>query len=266
MKSLDYKRIGLIVAVVATSAATWAVARIWLDDPARFSSIIVLIGPAMAFIISTAVTAVAFLLMEHRWDRIAAILASWAVFVFFWAPNIWYISLLPVFAGLWWMAAKDIRESLEDRRRLRISASLRQGAKLILLGFYLMVSLGFYLLPSSQRLNATTVSRDVQHSIESSYDNMFVQQQLAQLPPAARAQFQRDVSQYVYQTARTWLSPLGAFIPPLLAFGLFLALWSVNSILRPPAVWIGDRLFRLLKRVGFVNVTEQDVKGETIIL
>ena len=143
---------------------------------------------------------------------------------------------------------------------------MRQGAKLILLGFYLMVSLGFYLLPSSQRLNATTVSRDVQRSIESTYDNMFVQQQLSQLPPTARAQFQRDVSQYAYQTARTWLAPLGPFIPPLLAFGLFLALWSVNFLLRPPTVWVGDRLFRLLKRVGFVNVTEQDVKGEVITL
>jgi len=264
MQKLDYKRVGLVVAVTVSSTLLWAACRVWLDDPARFSSILVMLLPAAAFILSAAVTSVAFLLMEHRWDRLAAVATSWTTFIFFWRPNIWYVSILPIFAAFWWSAAKDIRASLEDRRRIRINASLRQGAKLILLGSYLMISLGFYLLPSSQKFTATTVSRDIQSSVESTYDNAFVQQQLSQLPPAARAQFQRDVGQYVYQTARAWLAPLGKFIPPILAFGLFLTLWSVNFLLRPPSVWVGGWLFRLLKHTGFVIVTEQDVKGELI--
>ena len=255
MHRLDYKRIALIVAVVASSTLTWAVARAWLEDPARFSDLLTMLWPALAFVLASAVTALAFMLQKHQVDRLAATLASWATFTFFWAPDIWYVSALPVFLAFWWFASRDMQHDLSDRHTVRVSTTLGHGMKLVLLGLFLMVSLGFYLLPS-QRLTVGTVSKSLQSSVA---DSPFIQQQL---PPGSQAAF----DQYVDQAVRTWLAPVKKFIPPLLAFGLFLTLWSLNFILRVPAVWLGNGLFLGLKRAGFVQVAERDIKGEVIEL
>ncbi len=266
MQALDYKRIGLIGAVAAGSAITWAVTRGWLDQPDRFSGITTMLWPALAFIGMGAVVALAFALLEHTWDRLAGILMLWAVFILFWPADIWYVSVLPLFLAFWWLASRDIRHDMTDRRKIRISATLERGMKFILLGSFAMVSLGFYLLPSSQAITVGEVSENVQESVEGAYDNPLVEESLSQLPSSAQAQFRRNVGRYIDETIRTWLSPVQKFIPPILAFGLFLVLWSMSFILRIPAVWLGSLLFRILKSVGFVKITEGSVQSEVLTL
>ncbi len=266
MQALDYKRIALIGAVAASSTIAWAVTHVWLNQPERFSGIMTILWPALAFIGMGAVVALAFVLMEHTWDRLAGILMSWATFILFWPADVWYVSVLPLFLAFWWIASRDIRHDLVDRRKVRIAATLERGMKFVLMGSFVMVSLGFYLLPSSQSITVGEVSESVQESIEGAYNNPLIEQQLSQLPVSVQAQFRRNVGQYIDETIRTWLSPVRKFIPPILAFGLFLTLWSVSFMLRIPAVWVGRELFRLLKRSGFVKITEGSVQAETLTL
>jgi hypothetical protein len=266
MQSLDYKRLALIGAVIAGSTVTWAVTRDWLSQPDRFSGIVTMLWPALAAIVMGAVVALAFALMEHAWDRLAGILVSWTTFIFFWPADIWYISALPLFVGFWWLAGRDIRHDMADRRTIRMQTTLTRGMKLILLGSFVMVSLGFYLLPSSQEITVGNVSEGVQQSVQGAYDNPLIEQQLSQLPAGAQAQFRRDVGRYIDDTVRAWLSPVRQFIPPILAFGLFLVLWSLNVILRVPAVWLGRGLFEVLKRTGFVRITEGSIQAEVLTL
>lgn len=243
MKKINPKRISLILAVIVSSTLMWAVSRVWLNDPDRFSSVWVMVLPALAFIFSAAVASVAFMLQQHWQDRLAAALASWATFIFFWTPDIWYVSALPVFLAFWWFAARDIRHDLSDRTKLRISTTLARGTKLILLGSFLMVSLGFYLLPAKPTVSS--ISRDIQEQARAISGNPLI-------------------GPYVDQVVRTWLSPVRQFIPPILAFALFLTLWSLNVILRIPAEWLGEGIFRLLKRTGFVKIGERNIKAEVI--
>ncbi len=259
---MNWKRISLIVAVVVSSMLTWEITRVWLNNPERFSSIVVMLWPALACIVSGAITAVAFMLMEHAWDRVAATVASWATFIFFWAPDIWYVSILPVFFLFWWVAGRNIRHDLTDRHVIRPTIILGQGMKFFLLGTFLMVSLGFYLLPSN-RPTLTSVSKSVQKSVT---NNPIVEQQLKQLPTSARAEFQRQVGQQVDTLVRTWLGPIKNLIPPILAFGLFLVLWSVNFFIREPAIWVGSLLFKLLRRFKFIAVGKKGVEAEVISL
>ena len=264
MQPLNYKRIGMIVAVAASSTLLWAVSRTWLDSPGRFTDVVTMLWPALAFVVAGAVTAVAFLLMEHFWDRLAAMVTSWATFIFFWPANIWYVSALAVFFALWFIASRDIHHDLTDRRTVRVAVSLRQGMKLILLGMFWMVSLGFYLLPSSQNTSIAAIGKSAQSSVENVYHNPVIQAELSQLPAGAQAQVRAQVGQYVSETVTNTLTPIKEYIPPILAFGLFLSLWSINFLLRPPAVWLGERLVWLLRRLGFVRVQETQVKAEVL--
>jgi hypothetical protein len=266
MLPVTTKRIILIVAVVACATLTWATARPWLESLVRFSSFAVILWPSLAVTLLAAVAGMAFALLDSKMDRLAAILASWATFIIFWSPDVWYVSALPLFLLLWWEGAKRIHDDVHERRKVRIRAALGHGVKFILLGAFLMVSVGFYLLPASQEADVSTISKGVQGGIEDAYDSPLVREQLAQLPPAAQTQFKQETVRSVDAFIRKWFGPVSGYIPPFLAFALFLVLWSTAFIFRAAAIWLGYGIFKLLKAAKFVTMTEEDIRADRVSL
>lgn len=266
MASASTKRILIILAVVTSTTLVWLTAKPWLEDPLGFSSYTALLWPSLALVLASSVTGLAWMMLESTTDRVAAMLASWASFVLFWNPDIWYVSMLPLFAGLWYLAASRIRSDLSDRHTLRIRTSLGAGLTPLMLGTFLMLSLGFYLLPANQMIGPAQVSEGIQGHLEGAYENPAIVAQLNQLPPALRAQVKADIGKKVDQYAQRFLGPFGKFLPPLLAFGLFLVLWSTLFIYRELAIWFGSVLFRVLTWSGFVRIVEKDVKAQALEL
>lgn len=266
MQPRHFKRIGLILAVVVCATLTWAAAKPWLDSPTRFSGWLEPFWPALAVTVLASVTGIAFALLASRLDRLAAVLASWATFIVFWRPDIWYVSALPLFVLLWYEASRRIRDDVHDRRKVRINAALGRGVKLILLGAFLMVSVGFYLLPASRGADLGTISEGLQSGLEDAYDSTLVRSQLEQLPPSLQAQFKRDMAEYIDAFVHDWLGPFKGYVPPFLAFALFLALWSVSFIFRELAIWLGLVLWALLKATKFITIEEEDVSMEVVRL
>lgn len=266
MHAASLKRIGLIIAVALASVLVWATAKPWLESPFRFSGYSIVLWPALVFTIASAVTGLAWMMLESRWDRLAATLASWATFILFWSPDIWYLTMLPIFGFLWYLSSRRIRIDLLDRHKIHVSTSLGTGMMPLMLGTCLMLSLGFYLLPAYHTVGPHDVSVGIQSQIDSAYENPTVAEQLNQLPPAMRAQVKADLGKSVDDYAKKLLGPLGPFLPPLLAFGLFLVLWSVLFVFRELAIWSGAGIFRLLRLTTFVRIEEKDVKAEVLVL
>ncbi len=266
MQSASIKRIVIICAVALTATLVWATAKPWLENPLRFSGYAILLWPSLALVLASAVAGLAWMMLDSKTDRFAAILASWASFVIFWSPDIWYVSMLPLFALLWHLSATRIRDDLSDRHTIRIRTSLGAGLTPLMLGTFLMLSLGFYLLPAYHNVGASEVSVGLQGQLTDAYDNPLVVAQLNQLPPSMRAQVKADLSKNVDAYVKRFLGPLDAYVPPLLAFALFLVLWSVLFIYRELAIWFGLLLFRGLVASGFVRIVEKDVKAETLSL
>lgn len=261
---MNAKRGAIILTVIAVSTFAWAVARPWLDSPVRFSSLAVIIWPSVAFVLLAAVVGMAWVLLDKPLDRLIAILGSWGTFVVFWPANIWYVSLLPLFVFLWYEAGRRIRDDLATRHTLKMNIVLNGGVKWILLGAFAMVSLGFYLLPSSQALTLKSISSGIQSSVKSAYDNPVVMQQLSQLPPASQQEFKSSVAKNIDATVHQWFGGLAPYVPPLLAFALFLTLWSVAFIFRELAIWLGVLIFAILKITGFIRLEEESVKAEVL--
>jgi hypothetical protein len=261
MKPDAWKRIALIIVIVACATMTWATARPWLESPLRFSGWLRPFWPSLAVTVLAAVAGVAFTLLRSRWDRLAAILASWAAFILFWDADIWYLSALPLFGFLWYEASRRMQDDMHDRHTLRINAALGRGIKLILLGAFLMVSVGFFLLPANRSADIGTLSKGIRSGLDDAYDTTVVRDQLAQLPPSLQAQFKADLGKSVDDFIHQQLGGWGNYIPPFLAFALFLALWSVAFIFRELAIWLGTGLFWLLRATKFIKVEEKEVKA-----
>lgn len=268
MQRPHFKRIAVIVAVIIAATLAWWATHAWLTGPGRFSDLSVMLWPAFALSLLGAVAGLGWALLERSVDCMAAILGSWAAFILFWAPDIWYLSVLPLFMLLWWESGRRMRDDLSDRRKVRINATLGRGVKLTLLGAFLMVSLGFYLLPSTRAIDLASVSTSVQGQVDEAYDNPIVQSQLAseQFPEAFHQQVREDLLARVDSLLRQWVGPLAPYLPPILAFVLFLALWSVSFILREASIWLGVLLFGILKTARFVRIENEQVPHEVMRL
>ena len=268
MQVQQYKRIAVIVAVIVCSTLTWWVSHAWLSGPHPFTDVSTYVWPTLALVLLGAVGMLACVFVDHWTDWLAFTLASWASFIIFWSPDIWYLTVLPVFVLYWYEAWRRTRNDLSDRRKVRMGATLGIGMKMLLLGTYLMVSLGFFLLPSTRNIDIGQISSNAKEQVNQAYDNPLVRSQLEsdQFPTSFRQQAREDLLKRVDLFIRNWVGPLGPFIPPILAFVLFLSLWSVSFIFRELAIWLGIGLFALLKTTGFVRVEEADVKAEVIRL
>lgn len=266
MTSQALKRISLIIAIVVCAALTWASAKPWLESPLRFSGWLRPFWPALAVTVLAAIAGVSFILLESRWDRLAAICASWATFILFWKPDVWYATALPLFAFLWYEASRRMRNDMLDRRKLRINSAIGHGATFVLLGAFLMVSLGFYLLPVNHTADVNVVRKGVQGSLDSAYDTQIVRSQLEQLPASLQAQFKKDIASSIDAFIHDSVGPWSAYIPPFLAFALFLSLWSVSFILRELAIWLGVGIFALLRLTKFIRIEQKDVTAEVVTL
>lgn len=266
MDRAAYKRVALIVAVTLSSALVWATAKPWLESPLAFTGYMVLLRPALAVIFASAVTSLAWMLLSRPIDRLAAILASWVSFIFFWSPDIWYVTVLPLFVLMWYESSRRIHNDTEDRRRIRVRSTLGSGITLILLGIFLMISLGFYLLPQYHTVTPRRVSLGIQSWLEGAYDQPLIENQLSQLPPSLQSQVKRDLARVVDDWVHRILGPLGPFVPPILAFALFLVFWSVSFIFREAAIWLGAFMYRGLKAAGFVRIEEKEVKSQVMTL
>lgn len=266
MDKVSYKRIALIVAVALTSALVWATTRPWLENPLAFSGYTILLWPTLALTLATSVTGLTWMFLVRPVERIAAILVSWVSFIFFWPADIWYVTMLPLFAILWYEASRRIRNDIEDRHKIRVSTSIGNGLTFVLLGFFLMISLGFYLLPAYHEITPERVSIGIQGWLEGSYTQPAIEKQLSQLPPSMQAQVKRDLAKSVDDWVKRILGPLGPFVPPLVAFVLFLVFWSVSFIFRELAIWLGVGLFRILKSTGFVTIGHKEVTSDILIL
>lgn len=266
MNTIAYKKIGIIGFTVFVVSLVWAASRPWLASPLQWDGISTILWPSLALIVASATVAISWMLLERTVERVAVILASWATFILFWSPDIWYLTALPVFGLLWLESSRRVANDVGDRRRLRISTSVGAGLSPLLLGMFLMVSFGFYLLPSNKNVGASDVSIGIQKQLESVYDQPMVERQLSQFPAAMQSQVKRDIAKVVDENVQRFVGPLGPFIPPMLAFGLFLILWSVMFIFRELSIWMGVAIFSILKAVGFVRVGTKDVQAQIIEL
>jgi hypothetical protein len=263
---MHVKRISLIVAVIVVSMLTWWASHAWLSGPSPFSDYRAMVWPGVSVIVLAAVVGLAWMLLEHPLDRLAAILASWASFILFFKPDIWYLSVLPVFVALWYAGSRHIRADVRDHLKIRIWSGLSRGVRLVLLGAYLMISLGFYLLPVSKQTDVSTISRDIQGSVRSTYSSQLVESQLSQLPPSVQAQVKAELGSQIDRQVRRFLGPLAPFLPPLLAFGLFLVLWGLSFVFRDLGLALAVGLFAALKATGFVLVEQKQVPAEVVTL
>ncbi len=261
------KRVTIIVVLAVFAAVFWTVARLWVGDPAfGLAEYQAWLWPLVALIVLSASAVWAFLLLADRRWRISASLAvagpSLIVFGLRWE---WLVSI--VIMGL--LHARAIQK-LDTESRARVDMNPRRlagaGVGTVLLSLMLVLSFAYYLNPDVQ---ASATSRHLPAPITQAIEKAARQAaaiQFSEASPSERNQIAGQVARELISRITAWVRPYSHYFPPILAFGLFLALEAFSFIIIPLASLAAWGIFIILKYTRFIIIEERDIKAQTIRL
>src|SRR3989344_206239 len=260
------KKAAIIILTALCGIWFWFVMHAWVGSEIKFALVSAWAMPLFALVILAAIEAVAILVLtDFLWAwGIAWILGIEFVAIFgFTGLNVIAAALL---IGLSAYAVKLIHIEARDRTKLHTFLILRRGLTWVILPLLITLSFAYYQTPlilerAKQGITSPTLNQFISTTAET-----FLKSQGEKLTEQQKAEMQKQLM----QRELAGLSGIGqrysAYLPPLLAFGLFLILWGIEFILVYLSVFLVMLLFWILRRTNFVMIELVDVKSEFIKL
>lgn len=175
-----------------------------------------------------------------------------------------YFTGFLVMLGFYFLAGRDIQDDLTRSVRISIRAISSQNLWLIITPLFVMISLGYYQTPAVQESSRQGVLPSQIQRVVQNTAAFAIEKEIINVPAQQRQQFERQlINQVVSQISRA-IKPYVRFIPPLLAFGLFLILQGLSFIFVYLALPISITLFHLLKKVKFFEIGSKKVEADVL--
>lgn len=260
------KKISIIAAVTIIAILFWLSLVPWLREGAKFQHVSVWLPPLLALCVLAGSMAIGILLLDQkRWWALMAFLAGAPILVLFGIQYI-YLVFLGFLALFVLVAGHNMKRELLERYKLDVGVMARAGMRSIVMPFLIGISFVYYFSPQLQtrakdglfpQSFQQTIAVGVQKFVEGS----------GEAPPGYNTKTAANQAvDNTFGRINTYLRPYQAYLPPLLAFGLFIILLGLGFLFN----WLGTLVARLwfviLRKSGFVIIEEKDVKAETIKL
>lgn len=250
-----YKKASLIILVGIMAVLFWVLAKPWVENPLRFSGeYSVWLKPLVAIILLVAVEGLVLLVIKERQLALLAILISGLPYLIIFGVNWFYLLAFILMLGLQWLAFKNIESESEERTKINIWQIMRRGLPNIITAILIMISFAYFLSPATQ---AAARSQKLPSGITQIVERVLpviAGEQLQTLPLAQRQSFIKQATSDVGRQFTNILGPYFKYMPPILAFGLFLVLQGLSFIF----VWLSAALavliFWALKKVNFIRI------------
>ncbi len=265
MTSNIIKRVIILAVVLLGSYLFWFSLSPWLLNPLEFSNYDLWVTPLIILIILAPVIVLALMFFTDRLLKILVAVTVVVPFLLVFGLDLTYLSAIGILFLLFWYGDRHIREELEQRIKINPGLIMARGLKKIFMSLMVMISFAYYLTPGVQ---ATAISDKLPPSIRQIVDvsvGTFLAGQLEQFPESERNKVHYQVVEQVMSQFNNALRPYFQYIPPFLAFGLFLILQGLSFIFVFFSVLVGIFLYRVLKQTGFVKIEERDVKAERLV-
>ncbi len=154
---------------------------------------------------------------------------------------------------------------ITERNKINIRRSLNTGLFPVVMAFFLIISFAAYQSPAIKNLkNAKQLPSQSEVFIKTIIEKTaggYVQGN-----PNEKLGIINQISSQTLQSLNNFLRPYFKYAPPVVAFGLFLILWSLSWIFVWLSVLLGMLIFWILKKTQIVRIEEKDVKAEVLIV
>ncbi len=247
--------------VAAVSFGFWFDVSRWLQAAAIEKDFVSYAVITFGFIV--ALVALGFMIFEKKW----LVLSLPGMVALAYVANLGWsqlelIGLLILFL-LAFKSYSDILRETRQRIKITLSEILRHGIFPFILGMFILLSFAAFQSPAFDRFeNLKGLPPETQNYIKVIAENMVGHK--IEGSEQEKKVIINQISAEVTREFNTALGPYFKYAPPVLAFTLFLILWSVSWIFIWLSVLAGMLIFFILKKTGFVRIEEKEVKAEVL--
>ena len=258
------KQIMLLIATTISALIFWLVTKPFIGQPFSFSggtlAIEIWLWPLVFLVFFAGFEALSFLLLDSKkaWLVIALNLL---VFALLFNPKeiiVWMgvlIALLFQFSAL-----QEVKEENKNRLRLNVRSVIHSGMGRLVTSLLILISFAYFLnggiREAAQKNELPGVVRQAVQLAVGSY----VSENLETQNPSLRAQ----VTEKVLNQITIFLKPYFVFLPPVLAFGLFLILQGLSALFVWLAIIFSMLIFWILKMFKLIKIGTEQKEVETI--
>ena len=243
----------------------WVLVEMWLASPFRFSLqnndwIWALAG----FIFLIALEGLVFILIKDwRW-LFSGVLLSGVAYLLVFGVSLYMLLASGAFLVLQLSATGNVRNEINERLKINIKEIVNHGLPNVVSSLLVMLSFAYFLLPSVQlKAQNAELPPSFEQIIERTLRE-FAAEDLQQLPPNEQQSFISQATDEVVSRLNQLLGPYFKYLPPILAFGLFLILRSLTFAY----IWLATLVLRLmfwvLKKAGTVRFVTVQREAEEL--
>lgn len=261
------KKVTIITVIFAAAVLFWIAAEPWINSATKFRDVSQWVLPLVALIVLSAFVCVSLMVFKDRWvkNSIFAIVMFPAFLVF--GLNQYLVAALAI-NFLFYRIAMNRIDS-EKTARLKISAynMARKGMLMVIMPILITVSFAYYLSPLVQE---SVGKEELPPSVSSFIDRTVTGVLDSDRLTPGMSQSQENAIKNTFmdefnEMLKSFFGDYYKFLPPILAFGLFLILQGLSYVFIWPAIWLCVTAFGILKRTGMVKIEKTQVEIEKIV-
>ncbi len=175
-----------------------------------------------------------------------------------------YLLAFALMVGIQWLAVGNIKSEEEERTEINIWQIISRGSPHIITAILIMVSFAYFLSPATQALAKSQKLPSGISQIIAKVIPIVAGQQLQSLPAAQRQSFISQATNEITRQCVNVLKPYFQYMPPILAFGLFLVLQGLSFIFVWLAAALAVLIFWALKKSGTVRIRTVQKEAEEL--
>jgi len=259
-----YKKIIALGVLAGFSTIFWYWIKPWVTNPLSLSDINVSLWPLVVFLFLIALEGVVIMLLRPKWLRVFVILVVATPFFIIFGFHQLYIVAFFLMFGLQWSAISNLESETEERIKVNIRQIMRRGLPNMITSLLVLISFAYFLSPTTQATGQNQqLPPSIQIIIEKTIDT-FSKDQTSNLSESQKESFLNQASNEVVRQFSIFLEPYFKYLPPILAFGLFLVLHGLSFIFVWFSVLIAMLLFLILKKSGVIRIGIASKEVETL--
>ncbi len=261
-----YKKAILIVAVGIIACLFWFWVKPWIESPARFLEVGIWLKPLIMFAILTSAIGLSFLLIKDYVLKILTSVLAGLPFFFIFGFNQFYLGAFVLMILLFTYGMRNIQAEAGGRTKINIRIIMQRGLPRIVTAMLIMISFAFFFSPNIQAsANNKQLPPSFKQVIERTVDS-FLEGQVKNLSPQEGQQVKNQTINQIMEQFTVFLGPYIQYLPPILAFGLFLILQGLSFIFVWLAVLVSVVLFWIMKKSGVVRIQVVQKEAEELTM
>lgn len=254
------KQIVLLAVTAGVALIFWLVTKPLIEGPLNFQAVETWLWPLILLCLLGCLLALSFLLLE-RWATYAAMSLNLGIFALLFDPReviVWGGVVIALLFQLY--ARRIIQGEKNNHLKINLKLTVDPGLRRLITSILILVSFGYFL---SSGLQAIAQKKELPGVVRKTVQVVvggYIGENLETENPSLRAQ----ATETIIGQVTNFLNPYFVFLPPILAFGLFLVLQGLSSVFIWLAVAMTLFLFRLLKVLKVVKIETASKQAEVI--